>query len=392
MRSVALPLPSSPHWAPTSTIAGIAAPLARAPGEGTATRRRPLAGTRRGLVHPTLSRDDVRPRFRSAPSAREGPAELEAGVDAVDGHQVRDPTADGAQADAEVAGDGLVLQAELEKLDELGVAGALASPDDRRGHGVLPGEVEVRGVELHGQRVADDGIAEGGVVPAGQGHDRRVTEDRELGVGGGQDPLVLTHLVPHRHPALALRRGQRARRVDRALLLAAPDPVLVGAHRALVERWSLGDGQHVVAQQAGGLGQQSVDDRGRDGVGDGLARQLRGPERDAGDPRQQLAGRGEVTTTLLDAVELAPELLLEHEEHPSVVRRGVIHAAHLLLHWVAHTCQWHPSVAPPWWWEARWDSTAEVAGNRRVGVSWREGSARVPVGSSYGCTGGPGRF
>src|SRR6188508_1107489 len=116
MRSVALPLPSSPHWAPTSTIAGIAAPLAHAPGGGAATRRRPLAGTRRGLVHPTLSRGCRGLRFRSAAPPGERPAELEPGVDPVDRHQLGDPAADGAQADAEVAGDRLVLHAELEQL------------------------------------------------------------------------------------------------------------------------------------------------------------------------------------------------------------------------------------------------------------------------------------
>ena len=48
---------------------------------------------------------------------------------------------------------------------------------------------------------------------------------------------------------------------------------------------------------------------------------------------------------------------------------------------VASKCR---TSRPP---EARWNRTAEVAGDHRVGGSWREGSARVPVASRSGCTG-----
>ena len=61
-----------------------------------------------------------------------------------------------------------------------------------------------------------------------------------------------------------------------------------------------------------------------------------------------------------------------------------------LHHGVAENCQWHPSVAPRAAAGARWTGTAEVAGDHRVGVSWREGSARRPVGSSTAVSGGPG--
>ena len=220
-------------------------------------------------------------------------------------------------------------------------------PTDRRRDRVLPGEVEVGGVEPHGERVADDGVPLGGVVPAGQRHDRRVAEDRELGVGGGQDPLVLADLAPHRHPALALRRRQRARRVDRALLLAAPDPVLVGAHRALVEGRPLGDGEHEVAQHAGGLGEQPVDDRGRDGVGDRLAGRLGGPERDAGDLRRAARGtrrgRGGAPRCGRARVGAAPRA---RGAPPRRMSWGRPCGPPPTPAWVADTCQWHPSVAP----------------------------------------------
>src|SRR5687768_16167241 len=49
-RSVALPLPSSPHWAPRMTMAGIAAPVLAVPGNGETPRLPWLPGA--GLVRP----------------------------------------------------------------------------------------------------------------------------------------------------------------------------------------------------------------------------------------------------------------------------------------------------------------------------------------------------
>src|SRR5688500_12149407 len=114
MRSVALPLPSSPHWAPTSTIAGIPAPSTRAPGKGCRDAPKAPRGYAPGPRTPHLIAGCRAPRARdrSAAAAGEGPAELEAGVDAVDRHELRDAPPHGAQADPEVARDGLVLEPE----------------------------------------------------------------------------------------------------------------------------------------------------------------------------------------------------------------------------------------------------------------------------------------
>src|SRR5699024_4438350 len=111
MRSVALPLPSSPHWAPISTIAGIGPPRPPRTGAGldnTSAAGRPAAADRDSLASGT----------RHPAVALQGRPELAAGGAAVLVQERGDAPPDGPQPDVQRARDHLVLRPERQHPDQ----------------------------------------------------------------------------------------------------------------------------------------------------------------------------------------------------------------------------------------------------------------------------------
>ena len=206
-----MPLPSSPHWAPTSTMAGMRSPAfvsgaGRADGAGGVRQR----GYPERLERPAGR--GARPRCR----AGTGCGRRRSSISMATRRRTR------AQADPEVARDRLVLEAGRQHGQQPVVA-LVVERRVRHRQPALPRVVEDRAEGLDQHRRPDRHHVLGHDAPLGAGQHQLVAEDGEGVRHLLQQPLLLADVGPVPDPDLVLDAGRRAGTTS-GRACAAPGP------------------------------------------------------------------------------------------------------------------------------------------------------------------------